>query len=85
MILKDPGIVILDEATCNLDTISEQLIQTALRPLFAGRTSFVIAHRLSPVLAAEVILVYDGGRLVERGTHRELLQQGECCGLTRRC
>jgi ATP-binding cassette subfamily B protein len=76
VILKDPRIVILDEATSNLDTISEQLIQAALRPLFAGRTAFVIAHRLSTVLAADVILVFDGGRLVERGTHRELIQQG---------
>ena len=76
VILKDPRIVILDEATSNLDTISEQLIQAALRPLFAGRTSFVIAHRLSTVLAADVILVFDGGHLVERGTHRELVQQG---------
>ena len=76
VILKDPRIVILDEATSNLDTISEQLIQAALRPLFSGRTSFVIAHRLSTVLAADVILVFDGGRLVERGTHSDLVRQG---------
>jgi len=76
VILKDPRIVILDEATSNLDTLSEQFIQAALRPLFAGRTSFVIAHRLSTVLAADVILVLDGGRLVERGRHAELVRQG---------
>jgi ATP-binding cassette subfamily B protein len=76
VILKDPRIVILDEATSHLDTVSEQLVQAALRPLFAGRTSFVIAHRLSTVLAADVILVFDGGRLVERGPHAELVQRG---------
>src|SRR5712691_152765 len=76
VILKDPRIVILDEATSNLDTLSEQLIQAALRPLFADRTSFVIAHRLSTVLAADLILVFDQGRLVERGTHAELVKLG---------
>lgn len=76
VILKQPRIVILDEATSNLDTVSEQLIQAALRPLFAGRTSFVIAHRLSTVLAADVILVVDRGRIVERGSHDELLSLG---------
>ena len=76
VILKDPRIVILDEATSNLDTVSEQLIQAALRPLFASRTSFVIAHRLSRVLAADLILVFDQGRLVERGNHAELVKLG---------
>lgn len=76
VILKDPRLVILDEATSNLDTVSEQYIQAALRPLFAGRTAFVIAHRLSTVLAADVILVFDKGRLVERGTHAELVRLG---------
>jgi ABC-type multidrug transport system fused ATPase/permease subunit len=75
-ILKDPPILILDEATSHLDTVSEQLIQAALRPLFAGRTSLVIAHRLSTILAADVILVLDRGRLVERGAHAELLRRG---------
>ena len=75
VILKDPRVVILDEATSNLDSVSEHLIQAALRPLFAGRTSIVIAHRLSTVLAADCILVLDEGRLVDRGTHHELLQR----------
>src|SRR5262249_17921182 len=72
-ILKDPPILILDEATSHLDSVSEQLIQAALKPLFAGRTSLVIAHRLSTILAADLILVFDRGRLVEHGTHAELL------------
>jgi ATP-binding cassette subfamily B protein len=71
-----PRIVILDEATSHLDTLSEQLVQAALRPLFSGRTSFVIAHRLSTILAADVILVLHDGRLVDRGTHQELLERG---------
>ena len=66
VILKDPRSLILDEATSNLDTVSEQLIQDALHPLFASRTSIVIAHRLSTVLAADRILVLDHGRLVEQ-------------------
>jgi ATP-binding cassette subfamily B protein len=76
VILKDPRILLLDEATSNLDTVSEQLIQAALQALFAGRTSIVIAHRLSTILAADQILVLDRGRLVEHGTHRELLEHG---------
>jgi ATP-binding cassette subfamily B protein len=73
VILKDPRILILDEATSSLDSRSEALIQAALRPLFQGRTSLVIAHRLSTILASDVILVMDAGRLVEKGTHNELL------------
>jgi ATP-binding cassette, subfamily B, bacterial len=75
VILKDPRILILDEATSHLDTLSEQLIQAALAELFKTRTSLVIAHRLSTVLAADLILVLDQGRVVERGTHHELLER----------
>ncbi len=75
-ILKDPRILILDEATSHLDTVSEQLIQSALQPLLRGRTSLVIAHRLSTVLSADVILVLDHGRLADHGTHSELLERG---------
>ncbi|MBM3129296.1 MAG: ABC transporter ATP-binding protein [Chloroflexi bacterium] len=73
VILKDPRILVLDEATSNLDSESEALIQAALKPLMRGRTSVVIAHRLSTILAADVILVIDEGQVVERGTHAELL------------
>jgi ATP-binding cassette subfamily B protein len=76
VILKDPRILVLDEATSHLDSESEMLIQEALKRVMAGRTSIVIAHRLSTILAADVILVMDRGRIVERGTHRELLAQG---------
>jgi ATP-binding cassette subfamily B protein len=76
VILKDPRILILDEATSSLDSQSEALIQDALKPLFKGRTSLVIAHRLSTILAADVILVMNEGRLVEQGTHAELLARG---------
>jgi ATP-binding cassette subfamily B protein len=79
VILKDPRLVILGEATSSLDTVSEQLIQAALRPLFGGPTALVIAHRLSTVLAAEVILVFDRGRVVERGAHADLLRHGGLC------
>jgi ATP-binding cassette subfamily B protein len=75
-ILKDPSILILDEATSALDTQSERLIQAALEPLMKGRTTFAIAHRLSTIRSADQILVMSGGRIVERGTHDELLQQG---------
>jgi ATP-binding cassette subfamily B protein len=76
VILKDPRILIMDEATSSLDSHSEALIQAALQPLLHGRTSLVIAHRLSTILAADVILVIDHGQLVERGTHQELLALG---------
>ena len=75
VILKNPRILVLDEATSNLDSESEMLIQEALKRVMAGRTSIVIAHRLSTILAADVILVMDRGMIVERGTHRELLAQ----------
>jgi ATP-binding cassette, subfamily B, bacterial len=76
VILKDPRVLLLDEATSHLDTVSEQLIQAALKRLFQGRTSPVVAHRLSTVLAADQILVFDQGRLVERGAHSDLLALG---------
>ena len=72
-ILADPQILILDEATSNLDTESEQLIQSAMSSLLAGRTTFVIAHRLSTVRRADLILVMEEGRIVERGTHDALM------------
>ena len=73
-LLKDPRILVLDEATSNVDTRTELLIQAALGELLQGRTSFVIAHRLSTIKRADVIYVIDGGRVAERGTHRELLR-----------
>ena len=74
--LKDPRILILDEATSALDTHSERLIQAALEPLMKQRTTLAIAHRLSTILAADVILVVDRGKIVESGSHRELLERG---------
>jgi ATP-binding cassette subfamily B protein len=76
VILKDPRILVLDEATSHLDSESEALIQEALKRVMAGRTSIVIAHRLSTILAADLILVMDRGKIVERGTHEELLALG---------
>ena len=75
-LLADPKILILDEATASVDTRSEQLIQAALAKLLAGRTAFVIAHRLSTIRDADVVLVMDQGRIVERGTHDELIAAG---------
>ncbi len=76
VILKDPRVLVLDEATSHLDSLSEALIQDALQHVMKGRTSLVIAHRLSTILAADRILVMDQGRLVESGTHAELLERG---------
>lgn len=76
VILKDPKILVLDEATSSLDSESESLIQDALKRVMAGRTSIVIAHRLSTILAANLILVMDRGKIVERGTHEQLLATG---------
>lgn len=73
-ILVDPAIFVLDEATSSIDTLTEKLIQNAIEKLMTGRTSFVIAHRLSTIRSADVILVVDGGKIVERGTHEQLLQ-----------
>ena len=75
VILKDPRILVLDEATSSLDSESETLIQDALKRVMAGRTNIVIAHRLSTIQAADQILVMDRGRIVERGTHTDLLGQ----------
>lgn len=75
-LLKDPPILILDEATASVDTETERQIQRALQRLLVGRTSFVIAHRLSTVRNADQILVLERGSIVERGTHEELLAQG---------
>ncbi len=74
--LAEPAILILDEATSSVDTRTELLIQRAMSALRAGRTSFVIAHRLSTIRDADLILVMEGGRIVERGTHAQLLQAG---------
>ena len=76
VILKNPKILVLDEATSHLDSESEALIQEALKRVMAGRTSIVIAHRLSTILAADLILVMDRGKIVERGTHEQLLATG---------
>jgi ATP-binding cassette subfamily B protein len=75
VLLKDPRILVLDEATSALDTISERLIQAAFERLMEGRTTIAIAHRLSTILRADRILVYDHGRIVERGAHAELIAQ----------
>ncbi len=72
-ILADPAILLLDEATSSLDSESEAMIQDGLRALRSGRTTFVIAHRLSTIMSADQILVLEGGKIVERGTHRQLL------------
>ena len=73
--LTDPRILILDEATSSVDTRTERKIQAALDTLLAGRTSFVIAHRLSTIRNADQVLVLDEGQIIERGTHRELLER----------
>jgi len=84
-ILASPQILILDEATSNLDTESEQLIQASMATLLAGRTTFMIAHRLSTIRRADVILVMQDGRVVERGTHDALMNaRGEYYGMVRR-
>ena len=76
VILKNSRLVVLDEATSSLDSISESLIQNAIEPLLKGKTSLVIAHRLSTIMACDEILVVSGGVLVERGTHADLLKLG---------
>ena len=74
-ILKDPRILVLDEATSALDTESERVVQEALNRLMVGRTSIIIAHRLSTIKNADRILVLDKGKLVEDGTHEELMKK----------
>ena len=76
LLLKAPSIVILDEATAHLDSENEALVQEALEVALEGRTSIVIAHRLSTVQKADQILVLEAGRIVERGTHEELVSRG---------
>ena len=76
VLLKDPAVVVFDEATSSLDSIAESAIQQAVAPMLAQRTSIVIAHRLSTILAADEILVLQQGRIVQRGTHHALLAQG---------
>lgn len=73
-ILASPQILILDEATSNLDTESEQLIQQSMATLLAGRTTFIIAHRLSTIRKANLILLMENGKIIERGSHDELIR-----------
>ncbi len=76
MVLKDPRILVLDEATSALDTVTERALQTAIREIIRGRTSLVIAHRLSTIVDADRIVVMEAGRVVETGSHAQLLAQG---------
>ena len=71
--LADPAIFVLDEATASIDTVTEKRLQDAVKTVTAGRTSFVIAHRLSTIVDSDIILLVDGGKIVERGTHQELM------------
>jgi subfamily B ATP-binding cassette protein MsbA len=74
-ILRDPLILVMDEATSSLDSESEALIQKALDTVLRGRTSFVIAHRLSTITGADMIVAMDAGQIIEQGTHDELMQK----------
>ena len=76
VLLKDPALLIFDEATASLDSISENKIQEAIDPIIDSRTSILIAHRLSTILAADEILVVKDGQIVERGVHSELVKAG---------
>ena len=74
MLLKPP-MLILDEATSNIDTLSEQNIQKAFNEIMKGRTSFIVAHRLSTITNADIILVMNKGNVIEQGTHKELMEK----------
>ncbi len=74
-ILANPAILVLDEATSSIDTETEQKIQRAIQKILKGRTSFIIAHRLSTIVNSDVILVIKDGKIIERGTHKELINQ----------
>ncbi|HEY7088848.1 MAG TPA: ABC transporter ATP-binding protein, partial [Tepidisphaeraceae bacterium] len=74
--LADPRIFMLDEATSAVDTATEMLVQRSLEKLLENRTTFIVAHRLSTIMKADCILVVDQGRIIERGTHRQLLNAG---------
>ncbi len=74
--MTDPEVLILDEATSNVDTVTESKIQYAMEAVVAGRTSFVIAHRLKTILNADQIIVLKDGEVIERGSHHELLKLG---------
>jgi ATP-binding cassette subfamily B protein len=74
-LLADPRILVLDEATSSVDTVTEKAIQRAIAAVVRGRTSFVIAHRLSTITGADVIIVVKNGRIIAQGTHRELMRE----------
>jgi ABC-type multidrug transport system fused ATPase/permease subunit len=76
VVLADPRILIMDEATSSVDTVTEALIQDALDRLLAGRTAIVIAHRLSTIRNADMICVIENGQIIEQGTHESLLRRG---------
>ena len=76
VMLLDPPMLILDEATSNIDTRTEQKVQKAFAKLMKGRTSFVVAHRLSTIVSADIILVMKNGEIIEKGKHQELLESG---------
>ena len=74
--MKDPEIIVLDEATSSIDSETEMLIQSALNTVLEGKTAFIVAHRLSTIRKADMILVVRDGKIIQRGTHRELMEQG---------
>ena len=76
MLLKNPQIVLLDEATAHLDSENEALVQSAIREVLKDRTSLVIAHRLSTIISADQILVVEEGKIAQRGTHEQLISAG---------